>query len=282
MELNATQFQGGGFVSASQGGNGTTPEKKANYNSSNNQTLRAVTVQQLVKGTAHTTDDQYEIDGAPLHNITMVGELVSVNTFSMNVDMVLFDGTGTVKVQHWLSSDGDGTMEEQPSTWQVGAWVRIYGSLRRIEDEVSIVSYHIRPIASWTEALLYHNLQVMHQHIHLLKGGGRGTGGAGAGLLQSPAPGGFGTAAVKPFAGGGGFVGMGGDGGLSAVQSAINDFLNSPEALNQSEGVALSDITSKFGSRFDRVAIQKACEWLVDEGHAFDVGDNYFKSTSAQ
>lgn len=40
--------------------------------------------------------------------ITMVGELVSVNTFSMNVDMVLFDGTGTVKVQHWLSSDGDG------------------------------------------------------------------------------------------------------------------------------------------------------------------------------
>lgn len=37
---------------------------------------------------------------------------------------------------------------------------------------------------------------------------------------------------------------MGGDGGLSAVQSAINDFLNSPEALNQSEGVALSDVRS--------------------------------------
>lgn len=46
-------------------------------------------------------------------------------------------------------------MEEQPSTWQVGAWVRIYGSLRRIEDEVSIVSYHIRPIASWTEVILF-------------------------------------------------------------------------------------------------------------------------------
>ena len=29
--------------------------------------------------------------------------------------------------------------------------MRMYGTLRRMEDEVSITSYHIRPIASWTE-----------------------------------------------------------------------------------------------------------------------------------
>ena len=28
--------------------------------------------------------------------------------FSMNVDLVLFDGTGTVKIQHWLNADADG------------------------------------------------------------------------------------------------------------------------------------------------------------------------------
>ena len=42
-----------------------------------------------------------------------------------------------------------------------------------------------------------------------------------------------------------------------------------------------AQITAKFGSRFDRVAIQKACTWLVNEGHAFEVTDNYFKSISA-
>lgn len=46
-------------------------------------------------------------------------------------------------------------------------------------------------------------------------------------------------------------------------------------------GVWAAQITAKFGSRFDSVAIQKACTWLVNEGHAFEVTDNYYKSISA-
>lgn len=38
------------------------------------------------------------------------------------------------------------------------------------------------------QALIYHNLQVIFQHLHLRKGGGRGSGGAGAGMMQSPGP----------------------------------------------------------------------------------------------
>lgn len=48
----------------------------------------------------------------------------------------------------WVAAQ---TTEQQPTTWQVGNWVRMYGTLRRMEDEVSITSYHIRPIASWIE-----------------------------------------------------------------------------------------------------------------------------------
>ena len=38
------------------------------------------------------------------------------------------------------------------------------------------------------QAVLYHNLQVMFQHIHLVKGGGRGTGVAGGAGMASPGP----------------------------------------------------------------------------------------------
>ena len=41
--------------------------------------------------------------------------------------------------------------EVEASRWQVGSWVRVYGNMRRMDDELSINAFHIRPVANWSE-----------------------------------------------------------------------------------------------------------------------------------
>lgn len=237
-----------------------------NYSTdSNNHTMRAVTVKQLKMAAENAADEQYLCDGHPIHNVTMVGELTQVQDKGTQTDLVLNDGTGAADVKVFITGD-----EDPAETFQVGAYVRIYGHLRNFGEELHVKAYTVRPVANWTEAIQYHNLQVMFQHIHLLKGGGRGAAAPQADAMTLTTPLGAAT---------GGFVNMGDDSRMTAVQAAICDLVNMPAQVANTAGMTVQQITSHFAGRFSNEAIQKACTWLTDEGHTFDVGNGNYCTT---
>lgn len=136
----------------------------------------------------------------------------------------------------------------------------------------------------------YHFLQVVFQHLHLLKGGGTGVGGAGA----PPAAGGGFGGAVPPAAGGwqqhmqapppqqhqpGGYGGappagqMGGGGGAEACQAAVLQILSSP-ACGEA-GLHVNDISNRVApSGFTRAQVEQALKFLEGEAHAYTTSDD--------
>lgn len=259
-------FAGNGFMPSQFGGDGMSPAPSSKKVSSQS-TLRAITIKQLFDGTSQTVDDQYEVDGAKLETVTLVGKVVSLAEQQLQLTLQIDDGTGVVDVKYWIEDNNDAA-EQQRSEWRVGTYVRLHGNLRSFDNQRSIVAYHMRPVADFNE-ITYHNLQCVFQHLHLTKGA------AAAATAAATTPGG---AAAMPTAVGGGSGIFGG--GMDGVQQEVNNVLKSEHAQASASGVSTEEIVSRLGGNFTIGQVRNALDFLVNEGHAYTaVDDNHFKST---
>eukprot|EP00877_Chromochloris_zofingiensis_P013461 jgi/Chrzof1/8369/Cz03g08020.t1 len=155
--FDSHQFAGGGFMPTSQGqdaayGGGTVQAKPRNQGS---QTLRAVTIRQLVKNIADTDDDNYRVDGVELHNVTVVGKVLHVHDSNMRLNITIHDGTGEVEISHWISTDdGDSEVYNKKAEWRPGVYIRAYGHVRSFDRKKSIQAFSIRTIHDYNEVLM--------------------------------------------------------------------------------------------------------------------------------
>ncbi|KAB5523972.1 hypothetical protein GE09DRAFT_485500 [Coniochaeta sp. 2T2.1] len=156
----------GGFMAGSQqgsqGGGGGGGSK-----SYGDESLRPVTIKQLADWTEPFPGADITIDGAPLTQLTLVGQIRKINPQATNITYTLDDGTATIDVKKWVDAeradDAEGTqfVEDQH--------VRVWGRLKSFNGKKHVGAHFIRAVEDFNE-VNYHLVEAAYVHLYITKG----------------------------------------------------------------------------------------------------------------
>ncbi|KAJ2078710.1 Replication factor A protein 2 [Coemansia sp. RSA 988] len=270
---------GGGWMNSGDGGAGDDSNKsRGGYR---NQTLRPVTIKQLVEVPQSSGDMPIHIDGDEIKQVTFIGVVRNITSQSVNVTYSIEDGTSKIDVRMWLNNNADAMGGDDSQNQMLdpsiakGKYVRVYGDLKFFNNTRHISAHKIRAVTDHNE-ITYHGLEAIYVHLTKTKGPAPG---------QKPA---VGAAASGPMltnpyaANGGGYGGMGGGlgSGMAPNRAAVLEAIKkAPE--NTREGVNISVIQNSLAGRFQNSEISDAVEWLINEGHVFTtLDDNHLQATA--
>ncbi|KAJ2743105.1 Replication factor A protein 2 [Coemansia sp. BCRC 34301] len=279
---------GGGWMNSSTGGGDEDNKTRGGYK---NQTLRPVTIKQLIEVPAPSADSPISIDGAEVKNVTFVGVVRSVLQQPINSIYSIEDGTGKIDARVWTggNDNGGGDMgdDDQGSASNqmadpnitVGKYVRVYGELRFFNGKRSVTTHKVRLVTDHNE-ITYHGLEAIYVHLTKTRGQAPALrqGGAQAGVGLGS---GLGNSSLYSSSGAmGGYGGMsGGNQGLNPVQAAVLDVIK--DFSTQSEGLAINVIQQRLAGRYNGAQVTSTVDWLISEGHLYNtIDDNHVQSTS--
>ncbi|KAK7721385.1 Replication factor A protein 2 [Diaporthe eres] len=165
-------FVYGGSQSGSQGGQGGAKNFA-------DESLRPVTIKQLNDLEEAYPGADFSIDGHPITQVTIVGQVRQVNPQSTNITYRLDDGTGTIDVKKWVDADKPEDLEPK---YQPDQHVRVWGRLKSFSGKRHVGAHFIRAVDDFNE-VNYHMLEATYVHLYLTKGelGGGGANGHGDG-----------------------------------------------------------------------------------------------------
>lgn len=149
--------------------------------------LRPVTIKQLLDLEEAYPGADFLIDGHPITQVTIVGQVRAVNPQPTNITYRLDDGTGTIDVKKWV--DADKQEEDADPKYELDQWVRVWGRLKAFNAKRHVGAHFIRAIDRFDE-VNYHLLEASYVHLYYTKGplggdqqqnnnGGDGNAGAG-------------------------------------------------------------------------------------------------------
>ncbi|EGX92703.1 DNA-directed RNA polymerase I subunit RPA1 [Cordyceps militaris CM01] len=203
--------------------------------------LRPVTVRQIIEAEEGYSGGDFKIDGASAPQVTFVGQIRSVNAQATNITLKIDDGTGQIEVKKWI----DGDKPEDPEAYELDSYVRVWGRLKSFSNKRHVGAHVIRPVTDFNE-VNYHMLEATYVHLHFTRGP-LGGGGGGAQQQQN----GGATNGDSMFVDGG----AGYDGGASQNVSKLArctpgakkmfNFLSAAPGSN--EGVDINIVTSSTG-----------------------------------
>ncbi|KAA8570758.1 hypothetical protein EYC84_000153 [Monilinia fructicola] len=97
---------GGGFVQGgyggSQGGSQDSPGGSKTYGKD---TLRPVTIKQILDAVQPHPDADFKIDGSEVTQLSFVGQVHSISTQTTNNTYKVDDGTGLIEVKQWIDNE---------------------------------------------------------------------------------------------------------------------------------------------------------------------------------
>ena len=76
-----------------------------------NNTLRPVTIRQLINAEQPHPDAEFIVDGAELGQLTFVAVVRNISRNATNIAYSVEDGTGQIEVRQWLDSSSDDTQK---------------------------------------------------------------------------------------------------------------------------------------------------------------------------
>lgn len=258
--------EAGGFMGASQG---ASPAGKSK--NKDRQTLLPLTIRQLKSATQEHQDDSWKVDGAELHQVKIVGNILKVEETSTFTKYDIEDSTGVVEVKMWLDQSDDDTMTERRSACREGVYVRAIGIVRSFQGMMHIVSHDVRPVVDHNE-ITHHFLEAIYQHCQHTKP-----------KPQAAAPGAWGSQLPMPqqsISAGGGDQGHS---GFTAAQSRVlNFFVQNDSHDDDGMGLSLDVVaTSLAGEGIHEKDVRAAVDFLANEGHLYStIDDNHYKSTA--
>ncbi|KAL2131534.1 hypothetical protein VTI74DRAFT_4911 [Chaetomium olivicolor] len=248
---------GGGFMSGSQ--QASQSERKSYADD----TLRPVTIKQLVDCKEAYPNADLAVDGIPTTQVTIVGQVREVKPQTVHVTYKIDDGTGVIEVKKWVDPEKpDSTPSFAPDTY-----VRVFGRFGSFNGRKNISAHHIRAIEDFNE-VNYHMLEATYVHLCLVKG----PGGAGQGQQQPQDSGGDGMFVDGGYgAGGGGEMGGGNQARLGNcsrnAKTMFNCLANSP-----GDGVHLNQVAA--GTGMSVRDIMAAAEELLNSGMIYTTDDD--------
>ncbi|KDR81675.1 hypothetical protein GALMADRAFT_239789 [Galerina marginata CBS 339.88] len=255
-------LQGGSPFSASGSPGGMRRTEVSN-------SLRPFTVSQLNQATQAHTDAEWRVDELEIGQVTIVGQVVSVQRQTTNCVYIVEDGTGKIEARHWIDSSSD----EDASKWgtiEEHRYVRVTGGLKSFGKRRYINATHIREIKDPHE-IYYHILEAIAVNLILERGPPSNPNLAAPNKLLQGANSGISAYSAQNTAGAADQYSH-----LPPLQRDIVRFiLNQPP---RDEGIHVAVIAKAIGaSGEDARKISDALDKLMDDGHVFTtIDDSHF------
>ncbi|KAJ1949182.1 Omega-amidase nit3 [Linderina macrospora] len=255
-----------------------------------NQSLRPVTIKQLLDIPVVNTDMPIVLDGEEVKQVTFVGVIRTITPQAINITYGLEDGTGLIDLRVWNSDsaqddndanmdgdDGMQTMHADPKL-VIGQYARVYGELKFFNGKRHVNVHRIRPVTDHNE-ITYHGMSATY--VHLTKVNGPPPAQGGAGQAKSAGHGGVTDFVQNSMYSAQGAGGMGGDVvGLGPVHMAV---IASIKTHSQSpDGVQIQTIQQVLSGKFQRQQVFAAIDELVADGHLYNtIDETYVQATDS-
>ncbi|THH04183.1 hypothetical protein EW145_g5715 [Phellinidium pouzarii] len=124
------------------------------------QSLRPLTIKQIFSAEQAHTDAELYIDGVEVTQVTVVAQVISIQTQTTNSVYYLDDGTGRMEARLWAdSSTEDDGIDNRGVKEQTN--VRVTGALKSFSGKRYINATNIRPSTDPHE-LYFHMMEVMY------------------------------------------------------------------------------------------------------------------------
>ncbi|KAI2686290.1 hypothetical protein CBS147355_1777 [Penicillium roqueforti] len=174
---------GGGFMpgEANSPAGGKTGDR-------DNKTLRPVTAKQVLDASQPFPEAPFQIDGADVANVLLMGQIRNISSQSTNVTYKIDDGTGEVEVKKWVDSATADSMDtddgkapaDGKTEVELNGHARVFGSIKSFGNKRYIGAHSVRPLTDINE-LHTHLLEATAVHLFFTRGPPGGGGGAAAG-----------------------------------------------------------------------------------------------------
>ncbi|KAI8897981.1 hypothetical protein BC833DRAFT_591558 [Globomyces pollinis-pini] len=262
----ATSGTGGGFVSPNPfGSQGASPSTKTR-GGSQNQSLRAITIKQLVDATQAFPDAPFMVDDKELNQVILIGRINKVVINSNNTVYSVDDGTGSIDVRKYTDADQD---EDSiaPDVPRDGTYIKVIGQLKSFHSKKSIGAFKVMPIDSIDE-ITHHYLSVIHTHYALTKPLPKA-------MKSDPNSNGFAQSAYampQSF----GF----GENQFNPLQQQILSLLQ--QYGHSAEGGDIHDIFHRLRGAATENEIKDTIENLSADGHLYNTIDDYHYKLTGQ
>ncbi|KAM7202896.1 replication factor A protein 2 [Rhypophila sp. PSN 637] len=249
---------GGGFMGGSQQGSQGGGQKAYA-----DESLRPVTIKQLIDSVEPYPGAEIRIDNVPLTQVTVVGQVRSINPQTTNITYRIDDGTGTMDVKKWVDAEKPGDMEPK---FGLDSYVRVHGRLKNFNSKKHLGANFMRAVIDYNE-VSYHMLESTYVHLCISKNMLSGPGGQ----EHKQANAGAGAGGDHMFVDGG--AGSGGNARLAACSrkaQILYNFLNTTPGGN--EGVHLNLIANGTGMPVRDV--MAAADDLLENGLVYTTQDD--------
>ncbi|WOO76833.1 Replication factor A protein 2 [Vanrija pseudolonga] len=249
---------GGGFV---PGGSpfGSQESPGGGRKSRANQTLRPVTIKQIIDAAQAHPDSDFQIDGVDVQAVQFVGSVHNQSATATNVSYEIGDGTGYIDVRQWLDSADDEA--GKTSGIEQDKYVVITGNIKVFGGKRHVSAQHIRPVTNHDE--VYHHLLkavYVSQSFRNPNGASGGAGaGAGAGANHSD------YAAAAPAA-----ISANDYAHLPPLQRKVMEVVSAEE---HDDGIHVSLVSRRCGTA-NGEEVMEAIESLMSEGMLFSTIDD--------
>ncbi|KAJ4415198.1 Replication factor A protein 2 [Gnomoniopsis sp. IMI 355080] len=154
---------GGGFFSGSQSGSQGAQGGQKGFS---DESLRPVTIKQLLDLEEAYPGADFTIDNHPITQVTIVGQIRSVNPQPTNITYRLDDGTGTIDVKKWVDADKE---EDAEPKYALDQYVRVWGRLKSFNQKRHVGANFVRAVDNFNE-VNYHQLESLAVHLYFTKG----------------------------------------------------------------------------------------------------------------
>ena len=131
-----------------------------------------MTVQQVVRASSDPdkgSDSNYKVDGQDIHQLKLVGNILSIEEHSTYAVYKIEDGTGVVDCKLWIDSGDSEADAEKRALCRQGSYVRAVGVLRDFQGNASVQLYDMRPVTDHNE-ITHHMLEAIYVHLQNTKG----------------------------------------------------------------------------------------------------------------
>lgn len=256
--MSGVENSGGGFLESShydnQGGNQSQNKPRASE-----QTLRPVTIKQMLNSQSAHGDSEFRIDNVDVTQVTFVGIVRKESEQQTNIAYTLEDGTGSIDVRQWLDQNHEEVPEEKEKRAQMMFnYVRVVGRLTQFNNKTHVVAFQIRPIINADE-ISHHFLEAILTHLQFTKGSA--PGGASMDNFTSSAYNAGNFKSNNDQGSGGGIH--------KEVIAVINQFAH----LDQ--GAEINQVVSRLQGKYSEPQVKEAIDFLQNEGHLYATIDEY-------
>ncbi|WFD27506.1 Replication factor A protein 2 [Malassezia nana] len=231
------------------------------------QSLRPVTVRQVLHASQPHSDAPFTFDGAELSQVSLVAWVRSATKNATNIQYTVDDGTGQIDVRKWI----DNSMDEGATVDDIESnqYVRIMGEIKSFNNKRSITAASIHLLQDHNE-YLFHQLDVIYTHLALTKASGSTTAPSHTGADVSA----YDDAVLHKT------DSMAADlSQLTALQRRIYQTI-AAEAPECPEGVDLQIVKERCRN-VDAAEIQDAVDELANEGYIYQASDDTHYLTTA-